>query len=104
MADPASDKQIQAWLGDHGAWSYDAERKVLERIFKFADFVEAFGFMTVVAIRAQALNHHPDWSNSYDTVDVELTTHDADAVTENDFELAAFMDEWAAKHGAEAEG
>ncbi len=104
MADPASDDQIRSWLGDHRAWSYDGERRVLHRRFAFADFTTAFAFMTAVAIRAQELNHHPDWSNAYHRVDVELTTHDADAVTASDLELAAFMDEWAERCGAKGDG
>jgi 4a-hydroxytetrahydrobiopterin dehydratase len=98
-----SPERISAWLDEHGSWAYDGERRVLKRTFTFADFVAAFGFMTVVAIRAQELNHHPDWSNAYHRVDVELTTHSADAVTENDLELAAFMDEWAARCGVKRE-
>ncbi len=103
MADPVTDEQISAWLGDHRSWSYDAGRRVIQRTFAFADFVAAFGFMTVVAIRAQELNHHPDWSNAYNSVEVQLTTHSADAVTENDLELAGFMDEWAVRAGAKTE-
>jgi 4a-hydroxytetrahydrobiopterin dehydratase len=97
-----SPEQVSAWVDEHRAWSYD-ERRVLRRTFTFADFVAAFGFMTVVAIRAQELNHHPDWSNAYHRVEVELTTHSADAVTENDLELAAFMDEWAERCGVKPE-
>lgn len=100
MPDPVSDEQLAAWITEHPEWSYEAEPRVLARVFAFPDFVAAFGFMTVVAIRAQELNHHPDWSNSYNAVEVELTTHSAEAVTENDLELAAFMDEWAGRHGA----
>lgn len=99
-----TDEQITAWRARHPAWAYDAATRVLSRRFVFADFVAAFGFMTVVAIRAQELNHHPDWSNAYNAVEVELTTDSADAVTERDLELAAFMDEWAARTGVEAEG
>jgi 4a-hydroxytetrahydrobiopterin dehydratase len=101
MAEPATDEQISAWLGDHRSWSYDAERRVIRRTFAFADFTAAFAFMTAVAIRAQERNHHPDWSNSYHRVEVELTTHDAGAVTANDLDLAGVMDEWAARCGAE---
>lgn len=104
MPHPVSDEQITAWLTSHPGWSYDAEASVLSRRFVFADFVAAFGFMTVIAIRAQERNHHPDWSNAYNAVEVELTTHSADAVTGNDLELAAFMDEWAERTGVEAEG
>lgn len=62
--------------------------------FKFKDFVEAFGFMTKVAIEAEKINHHPNWSNVYNTVTIELTTHDAgNTVTEKDRKLAARIDQ-----------
>ena len=61
----------------------------LRRSFKFADFLEAFRFMTAVALVAEKLDHHPDWSNVYNRVTIELVTHDAGGVTELDFELAA---------------
>lgn len=61
----------------------------LHRELKFADFVEAFSFMTAVAIVAERMNHHPEWSNVYGTVKIRLTTHDAGGITENDFVLAA---------------
>jgi len=60
----------------------------LRRSFKFADFVQAFRFMTAVALVAEKLDHHPDWSNVYNRVTIELVTHDAGGVTELDFELA----------------
>lgn len=61
----------------------------LTKRFEFADFAQAFGFMTQVALRAEALNHHPDWSNSYHCVTITLTTHDAGGLTALDFKLAA---------------
>jgi len=64
----------------------------LSRVFRFGNFVEAFGFMTRAALVAETMNHHPEWSNVYATVEVELTTHDAGGITELDFELAAKMD------------
>jgi 4a-hydroxytetrahydrobiopterin dehydratase len=60
----------------------------LHREFRFKSFVEAFGFMTSVALVAESKNHHPDWSNVYDRVVVDLVTHDAGGITERDFELA----------------
>ena len=54
----------------------------------FADFVEAFGFMTRVALLAETANHHPEWSNVYNRVEIDLTTHDAGGITERDFKLA----------------
>ena len=64
----------------------------LLRTFTFNDFTHAFGFMTKVAIVAQELNHHPDWQNVYNTVYIRLSTHDANGLTTNDFELASRID------------
>jgi 4a-hydroxytetrahydrobiopterin dehydratase len=60
----------------------------LQRQFVFRNFVEAFGFMTQVALLAEAMNHHPEWSNVYNRVTIDLTTHDAGGITERDFNLA----------------
>ena len=70
------------------------EDNKLKKTFKFNDFVEAFGFMSQVAILAEKMNHHPNWSNVYNTVSFELNTHDAgDVVTEKDHKLAAAIDD-----------
>lgn len=70
------------------------EDKKLRKAFKFQDFKEAFAFMTRVAFLAEANQHHPDWSNSYDTVIIELTSHDAgNKVTQKDHDLAKAIDE-----------
>jgi 4a-hydroxytetrahydrobiopterin dehydratase len=71
----------------------------LHREFAFADFVEAFGFMTSAALVAQAMDHHPDWSNSWNRVIVDLSSHDAGTVTERDVTLARRMDELAGGRG-----
>ncbi len=68
------------------------ENGKLHREFVFANFIEAFGFMASAALVAEKMDHHPEWSNIYNRVAVDLTTHDADGVTELDFELAAAMD------------
>ncbi|HSH10452.1 MAG TPA: 4a-hydroxytetrahydrobiopterin dehydratase [Ilumatobacter sp.] len=68
----------------------------LSREYVFVDFVEAIGFMMRVAIWAEKLNHHPEWSNVYKVVRVELQTHDVDGISPYDFELAAKMNELAA--------
>ena len=73
----------------------DGERDAIQRTFTFKDFNQAFGFMTRVAILADKLDHHPEWFNVYNRVDVLLATHDADGVTALDVELASFMDEVA---------
>lgn len=64
----------------------------LTKPYQFAGFVQAFGFMTQVALRAEALNHHPDWSNSYNRVSISLTTHDAGGLTTLDFKLAEHIE------------
>jgi 4a-hydroxytetrahydrobiopterin dehydratase len=70
------------------------ENNRLVRIFKFQDFKEAFGFMTKVALVAEKMDHHPNWSNVYNTVTIELTTHDAgNVVTEKDRKLAKAIDQ-----------
>ncbi len=82
------------------AWTaLEGERDAIVRSYRFADFNAAFGFMTRVALRADQLDHHPEWFNVYNRVDVTLATHDADGVTELDVTLATFMDEAAASLG-----
>jgi 4a-hydroxytetrahydrobiopterin dehydratase len=61
----------------------------LHRMFEFKDFTQAFGFMKRVALAADRMNHHPDWSNAYNKVMIDLSTHSAGGITENDFELAS---------------
>jgi len=73
------------------------EDNKLKKTFKFKDFQEAFGFMTRVAFLAEAAQHHPNWSNVYNKVDIELTTHDSgNKVTKKDHELAKAIDELSA--------
>ncbi|MBS1836650.1 MAG: 4a-hydroxytetrahydrobiopterin dehydratase [Actinobacteria bacterium] len=76
----------------------------LHRELRFADFSRAFGFMAAAAVVAQGMDHHPDWSNSYATVTVDLTTHDAGGVTVLDVELARRMSELAVQLGAPLPG
>jgi 4a-hydroxytetrahydrobiopterin dehydratase len=73
-------------------WSVVEGRDAIARSFRFADFNAAFAFMTRVAMKAEQMDHHPEWSNVYARVDVVLTTHDAGGVTARDLELARFMD------------
>ena len=83
------------------AWRpHDDDRAAISRSLKFADFNAAFGFMTRVALMADKMDHHPEWSNVYDRVEVLLTTHDADGVTDKDVTLARFIDRAAADMGA----
>jgi len=69
-------------------WTHDAARDAMTRRFQFADFAQAFGFMASVAIVAEKMDHHPEWSNVYNRVDILLTTHDADGLSERDAKLA----------------
>lgn len=76
-------------------WTAAEDRDAIVKSFRFKDFSAAFAFMTRVALKAEQLDHHPEWSNVYNRVEVLLATHDADGVTELDVALAAFMDEIA---------
>ncbi len=90
-----------AALAQLPGWSRaEGDREAIHRTFKFADFNIAFGFMTRVAIRAEQLDHHPEWFNVYNRVEVTLTTHDADGVTALDVALASFMNQAAAAAGS----
>ena len=89
MADRLSDDQIGNALKELEAWTM--ENGKLNREFKFANFVEAFGFMTSAAIEAEKMDHHPEWFNVYSKVSVQLVTHEAGGVTELDFDLARKM-------------
>jgi len=73
-------------------WVHDPARAAITKTFVFRNFIEAFGFMTRAALWAEKWNHHPEWSNSYKTVIVTLTTHDANGLTELDIKLATKMD------------
>ena len=69
-------------------WTHEPERDAIVRRFQFADFAQAFGFMASVAIIAEKMDHHPEWSNVYNRVDILLTTHDCDGLSERDAKLA----------------
>ncbi len=73
-------------------WVKAEGRDAINRVFIFPDFNAAFGFMTRVALRAEAVNHHPEWVNVYNRVEVTLTTHDVDGVSDLDVAMAVFMD------------
>ena len=83
-------------------WSQDyGDRDAIHKLFRFKDFNAAFGFMARVALQAEKMDHHPEWSNVYNRVEVTLTTHDADGLTRLDVELARFMDAVGRQLGAE---
>lgn len=83
-------------LGALPGWSYDAEKNGIARCFRFADFNAAFGFMARVALEAEKADHHPDWSNVWNRVDILLSTHSAGGVTDKDVALAQVIDRLAA--------
>lgn len=76
-------------------WQPTIGRDALQKSFKFEDFNAAFGFMTRVAIKAQELDHHPEWFNVYNRVEITLSTHEADGLTQRDIALAEFIEKVA---------
>ena len=82
-------EEIKAKLAELAGWQITGEQLVRE--FKFRDFQAAFGFMASVALAAEKMGHHPDWSNSYNRVTVSLSTHSAGGLTDKDFDLAAHI-------------
>jgi 4a-hydroxytetrahydrobiopterin dehydratase len=95
MSDPLSGDARQSALEELDGWNEVAGRDAIARTFRFDDFKGAFAFMTACALKAEQMNHHPEWSNVYATVEVTLATHDAGGVTDKDIELARFMDQAA---------
>jgi 4a-hydroxytetrahydrobiopterin dehydratase len=85
-----TDERIREELSKLGGWNIRNGK--LAKSFKFDNFVKAFGFMTQVAFEAEKMNHHPDWRNVYNTVEVNLVTHDASAITTYDIKLARIID------------
>ncbi|MEZ4233811.1 MAG: 4a-hydroxytetrahydrobiopterin dehydratase [Polyangiaceae bacterium] len=86
---------LEAQIATLDGWEVRGDR--LYKQFKFSDFVTAFGWMAQLALVAERSNHHPEWRNVYNRVDVELTTHDTGGISERDIALAHAMDEAAAK-------
>ena len=73
-------------------WQHDEKRDAITREFVFADFAQAFAFMTQIAIQAEKRNHHPEWFNVYNRVNITLTTHDVDGLSQRDIDLARYAD------------
>lgn len=88
MVDKLSAADVAALGKSLTGWTVDEGGKALTRTLKFKDFSEAFGFMARVALLADKADHHPDWSNSYNKVEITLSTHDAGGLTQKDAELA----------------
>lgn len=92
MGEKLSESDRDRLLAAVPRWSLAPDALAILRSFKFADFNEAFGFMARVALAAEKADHHPDWSNVYNRVDIRLTTHDAGGLTARDFDLAKTID------------
>jgi len=89
------EQEVTAALERLPKWSLQNEK--LHREYKFSDFAHAFGFMATAAVLIEKRNHHPEWSNVYNRVTVDLTTHDAGGITSNDIELADVLEQIASK-------
>ena len=92
MTAKLSTKALTDALAKLKGWKQVSGRDAIHKSFKFADFSEAWGFMTRVAMAADKADHHPEWSNVYNKVEIVLSTHDAGGVTAKDIELATFID------------
>lgn len=87
-----TDDERNAALAELAEWSLGKDGLSVVRDFKFADFSEAFGFMTRVALYAEKVDHHPEWSNVYNRVHIALTTHDAGGLSQRDVKMARAID------------
>jgi 4a-hydroxytetrahydrobiopterin dehydratase len=92
MAGTYSAEERAAAVAALDGWQDVDGRDAICKAFQFADFNAAFGFMTRVALMAEKMDHHPEWSNVYNRVEITLSSHDAGGVTERDTKLAAFID------------
>jgi len=95
MVEKLTQAQRDEYLSGMAGWRHMSDRDAIQKTFKFGDFAEAFGFMARIAIQAEKMNHHPEWFNVYNRVEVTLTTHDVDGLSMNDIELARLMDDAA---------
>lgn len=88
-------QERESALAEIEGWDWDVKRDAIARSYTFRDFSEAFAFMTRVALAAEQVDHHPEWSNVYNKVYILLTTHDAGGLTRRDIELAKRIDAFA---------
>ena len=82
--------QLDSFIEKNPSWEID--HKTIKKEFKFDNFIDAFGFMSKVAILSEKMDHHPDWQNTYNKVKINLTTHDKGGITTNDIKLAESID------------
>ncbi len=100
MSKLLNDNALQNLKSEQNSWSFEADSKAMNRELKFDGFPSAIGFIMQVAIIADKMNHHPEWSNVYSTVKIRLTTHDAGGITDLDQELSKKIDIIAIQLGA----
>ena len=99
MAEKLSAPERKKAMAGLQGWKKVSGRDAIKKTYVFADFNAAFGWMSRVALRAEQLDHHPEWDNVYKTVNVVLTTHDAGGLSQLDVTLAKFMDKTAGAAG-----
>lgn len=92
MVERLTDAERAAFHARFAGWAKIDGRDAIRKTFKFDDFNAAFGFMTRVALKADKIDHHPEWSNVYNTVEITLSTHDAGGLTARDVALAEFIE------------
>lgn len=95
MTERLSDSAREAALAALPGWEHDPKRDAISKRFEFGDFSEAYAFMSRAALLAEKMDHHPEWFNVYNKVDVTLTTHDADGLSEKDVDMAKAMEGFA---------
>ncbi len=95
MTDRLSEEERRGALAGLSGWAPVEGRDAIEKSFEFTDFNQAFAFMTRIALKAERMDHHPEWFNVYNRVDIILTTHDAGGVSQLDIKLARFIDQSA---------
>ncbi len=94
MAEILSDSDIEKSLKTLTGWSYISGQNAIEKHFEFKDFNTAWGFMTRIAFLAEKMNHHPDWSNSYNKVHITLKSHDVSGITDRDIKMATQINDY----------
>ena len=99
MAERLEGADRRTALGELRGWAEAEDRDAIRKAFRFADFNEAFAFMSRIALQAEKMGHHPEWLNVYNRVDIVLSTHDAGGVTARDVALARFIDSVAPERG-----
>ncbi len=90
LSDKCRSEQLGALISN--GWKMEENRDAIKKKFVFTDFIQAFGFMTKIAIHAEKLNHHPEWFNVYNNVEITLSTHDCGGLSQNDIDMARIID------------